>query len=321
MPPLFGYDGRMSDAKPYNSPALDDVRRQIDALDDKIHDTLMQRAELINKISEEKRKKKIPVVQPAREARMIRRLLARHEGALPEMAVVRIWRELVGAVSMLQTGLKVAVVSEQGHPVWDMARDYFGSCLPMMQVASPLSAVAALREDKVNLAVMPWPQEGEDKPWWTFLEADKPEQAMQIIVRLPHGDDPADKGSDSRALVIAKSGFDDSGEDHSFLLIECSADASRARLVDKARSAGLEAVSIVSNRAAGPYQPAMHLMEVKGYCAGQNEACEKFAKSLSEETGARVKCIGGFPVPPTYSKTIRPSLHTIPNAPRDEAAE
>jgi len=311
----------MSEAQPYNSPALDEVRQQIDELDNKIHDTLMQRAALISKISEEKRKKKIPVVQPAREARMIRRLLARHEGDLPEMAVVRIWRELVGAVSMLQTGLKVAVVSEQGHPVWDMSRDYFGSCLPMIQAASPLSAVSAVREDKVNLAVLPWPQEGEDKPWWMFLEADKPEQQMQIIVRLPHGDDPADRGSDNKALVIAKAGFDDSGDDHSFLLIECSADVSRARLVDKAKSAGIEAVSIVSNRASGAYQPTIHLMEVKGYFAGDNKKCDKFTQAISEESDARIKCIGGFPVPPTYSKTVRPSLHNIPTAPRDEAAE
>jgi chorismate mutase len=312
----------MSDAKPYNSPALDAVRQQIDELDNKIHDTLMERTELIRKIIEEKKKKNIPVVQPAREARMIRRLLERHEGALPEMAVVRIWRELVGAVSMLQTGLKVAVVSEQGHPIWDMARDYFGSCLPMVHVGSPLSAVSALREDKVNLAVLPWPQEDEDKPWWTFLEADKPEQAMQIIVRLPHGDDPADKGVDNRALVIAKSGFDDSGDDHSFLLIECSADVSRARLVDKAKSAGIEAISIVSNRTQGPYQPAMHLMEVKGYFAGNDDGkCQAFARSLSEEHEARVVCIGGYPVPPVYSKTVRPTLHDIPSAPREEAAE
>src|SRR5690606_27331035 len=156
---------------PYNSPALDDVRKKIDELDNRIHDTLMERAALIQQIGEEKRKKKIPVVQPAREARMIRRLLARHEGVLPEMAVVRIWRELVGAVSMLQTGLRVVVSAEQdgnsGHgAIWDMARDYFGGCLPMSNAPSAVSAISSVREDKANLAVLPWPQDGEGQPWW-----------------------------------------------------------------------------------------------------------------------------------------------------------
>ncbi len=101
--------------KPYNSPQLDKIRCQIDALDERIHDALMERAELVLKVGEEKRKNNIQIVQPAREARMIRRLLGRHHGALPEMAVVRIWRELVGAVSLLQTGLKVAVVAPEGY--------------------------------------------------------------------------------------------------------------------------------------------------------------------------------------------------------------
>ena len=67
---------------PYNTPALDDIRKKIDELDNRIHDTLMERAELVLKIGEEKRKNKIQIVQPAREARMLRRLLARHRGAL-----------------------------------------------------------------------------------------------------------------------------------------------------------------------------------------------------------------------------------------------
>ncbi len=310
----------MSEAKPYNSPALDEVRQQIDAIDHKIHDMLMERAELVLKIGEEKRKKNIPVVQPAREARMIRRLLERHSGALPEMAVVRIWRELVGAVSMLQTGLKVVVAAEQHDYIWDMSRDYFGSCLPMIKTPTAVSAISALRDNKANLAVLPWPQDEDAQPWWSYLDADNADQRTQIIVRLPHGDDPADRGSDHKAVVIARSGFDDSGNDHAFLLIRCSGDVSRARLVDKAKAAGFEAVSLVSNRTANAYQPALHLMEVKGFVAADDKRCKKFADAM-EEGDAKVTCVGGFPVPPTYSKTIRPNLNPIPSAPREEAAE
>lgn len=81
--------------KPYKSKELDEIRKKIDELDTRIHDTLKERAELVLKIGEEKRKNNIEIVQPAREAQMIRRLLSKHKGALPEMAVVRIWRELV----------------------------------------------------------------------------------------------------------------------------------------------------------------------------------------------------------------------------------
>src|SRR6185295_1686741 len=110
------------------SKTVDDIRSKIDGMDNNIHDLLMQRAELVLKIGEEKRKSNVQVVQPDREIVMIRRLLSRHKGPLPKEAVVRIWRELVGAVSLLQTGLKVAVTvpdNAGGLVYWDMAKDYF----------------------------------------------------------------------------------------------------------------------------------------------------------------------------------------------------
>lgn len=292
--------------KPYNSPALDDIRQKIDALDNRIHDTLMERAELVLKVGEEKRKNNIQIVQPAREARMIRRLLGRHNGVLPQMAVVRIWRELVGAVSLLQTGLKVVVALPEGeHEYWDLARDYFGSSLPMQRSATAIAAISALKEDKdkTTFAVVPWPSMEEEQPWWTFLGPGTPEQ-MQIIIALPHGNDPDHPKPDHRALVVSKAGFDDSGEDNSFLLIQCEPDISRARLVDMAAKAGIKAISLSSKRNAVQGAPASHLMEAEDYLGKDDKRVAEFLKSL-EDPGANITCVGGYPVPPSYSRTVK----------------
>jgi chorismate mutase len=57
--------------------SVEDLRVQIDTLDNQLHDLLMERAELVLKIGEAKRRNKIQVVQPDREIIMLRRLLAR----------------------------------------------------------------------------------------------------------------------------------------------------------------------------------------------------------------------------------------------------
>lgn len=294
-------------AKPYNSPELDAIRQKIDELDNRLHDTLMERAELVLKVGEEKRKNKIQIVQPAREARMIRRLLARHKGALPEMAVVRIWRELVGAVSLLQTGLKVVVVIPEGKSseLWDMARDYFGSSLPMTRAPSALSAISALKEGRANFAVVPRPDAEEDQPWWAYLDPNAAEP-LNIIISLPHGEDPDVKNvaPENRALVISKSGFDDSGEDNSFLLISCESGISRARLIDMAKKAGLSALHLSSKRNAAPSLPAMHLMEVSDYISKTDKRVKAFVESL-EDPGASAVCVGGYPVPPVYARSVK----------------
>ncbi len=306
--------------KPYNSPDLDAIRKQIDALDDRIHDTLMERAELVLKIGEEKRKKNIQVVQPAREARMIRRLLSRHNGVLPQMAVVRIWRELVGAVSLLQTGLKVAVAAPEGRTeYWDLARDYFGSCLPMQKTNSPVSAIGAVREGKATFAVLPWPENEETQPWWAYL-GDNTKETLNIIIRLPHGDDPESQNPDERALVVSKAGFDDSGDDRSFLLVQCNQQVSRGRLVDVVKKLNMEALSIASMRATIPDQPCFHLVEVDTYLNNSDPRVTQFADKIEDEY-ARVICVGGYPVPPVYAKTIVPQGEKPVTAPAPEKSK
>lgn len=309
--------------KPYHSATLDEIRQKIDALDTRIHDTLVERAELVLKIGEEKRKNNIEVVQPAREARMIRRLLSKHKGALPEMAVVRIWRELVGAVSLLQTGLKVVVAEVEGRPeYWDLAKDYFGSCLPMTRAVSSLSAINAVRDGRATFAVVPYPHDGpdneEETPWWECLDVGT-DEAMSISVRLPHGDDPQTinehKNPDYRALVVAKTGFDSSDEDHSFIYIECDPSLSRGKIVSIAEENGFKPVSISSKQVTNEDDRRKHLLEVEGYWQDKTPEIKNLMTAFDDQTV--LACVGGYPVPPIYSKTILPQTDTIPTAPKE----
>ncbi len=292
-----------SDPTPYQSETLDEIRRKIDELDDRIHDTLMERADLVLKVGEEKRKNNIQVVQPAREARMIRRLLSRHTGVLPRMAVVRIWRELVGAVSLLQTGLRVTVATPDAqNDYWDLARDYFGSCLPFQKSSTAIAAISSLNEDKTTFAVVPWPSNEEEQPWWTYMTV-SPQKPLQIIVALPHGQDCDIETPDVRALVVSKAGFDSSGDDNSFLLIQCAADVSRGKLIDLAKKSGLTALGLFSKRNTSPSLPSLHLMEVEGYVTTGDDKISALLNSI-EDNGANILCLGGYPVPPRYERTI-----------------
>lgn len=304
--------------KPYSSAALDEVRKKIDALDTKIHETLMERAELVLQIGEEKRKNNIDVVQPAREARMIRRLIGRHRGALPEMAVVRIWRELVGAVSLLQTGLKVTVAESVETPVyWDLAKDYFGSCLPMTRADSVFSAVKSVQEGRVTFAVLSYPtgmtEENDDRLWWENLEAGT-ENALSISVRLPHGDDPEVENPPHKALVVSKGGFDSSDDDHSFIYIDCDPTISRGRIVEAFEEVDFKPAAITSK--TDGEETRKHLVEVIGYVNDENPILDQVREKLADPS-LILHCVGGYPVPPVYKKTIQPQTDSFPNAPAE----
>lgn len=288
------------------SQTLEEIRREIDALDHQVHDLLMRRAELIVKVIEAKRKNKMHTVQPEREAMMIRRLLGRHSGVLPREAIARIWRELVGAVSLVQTNLKATVTvpdNNRGLLYWDMAKDYFSSVLPMQKSETPLSALAAVREGDVTFAVVPWPEVEEDKPWWSFLMAEEGEAPMRIMARLPFGDrSKTNISPDHQALVVGKIKFEPSGDDRSFLALDLDHSISRTRIIDRSKQMGLTPRSIYSMRGQANGN-TLHLLEVEGYVAQNDPKLTELLEKLEYPKG-RCVCLGGYPTPPVYEDRV-----------------
>jgi chorismate mutase / prephenate dehydratase len=78
--------------------ALARLRRQIDEIDDQIHDLMMRRAQIVVEIGTAKGTG--PMVRPGREAEILRRLVKRNR-LLPATALVRIWREMIVAMTSL----------------------------------------------------------------------------------------------------------------------------------------------------------------------------------------------------------------------------
>ncbi len=288
------------------SKTVNSIRQQIDTLDNKIHDALMKRAELVLKIGEEKRKNNVQVIQPDREIVMLRRLLGRHEGPLPKEAIVRIWRELVGAVSLLQTGLKVVVNVPDDHTgliYWDMAKDYFSSVLPMQKATNPLAALAMVRENEATFAVMPWPEDDQANPWWGYLLDETGDEGMRIMARLPLGDRSRNEPNpEYRGLVVARLKYETSGDDRSFVAMDLDGDISRARLLDKVQSLGLNALSLHTCPSMRPDRK-LHLIELEGYVDPKEDMDVKLLDLLEDPDGKCI-CLGGYPVPPVYEDKV-----------------
>lgn len=281
----------------YQSLPLDKIRQKIDSLDNQIHDLLLERADLIMAISEEKKKAGIQIVQPGREARMIRRLMARHRGPLPEETIVRIWRELVSSVSLLQTGLSVAVYVPADVPeYWDMARDYFGTVLPMQRTDTPQSALNLVRDGKITFAVLPYPDVSDQKSWWDILfEAKDRGEGLNVIQRLPYGKKENFDFDSHPALVVARAGFGASDDDHSLVGISSEKDISRTKLMEEIRNSGLQTGSLL-----GASQKFM--FDVHQYLKEDEPDFLKLKTHLEKNDGVKVYLLGGYPEPLTYHK-------------------
>lgn len=213
----------------YKSQTLDSIRQNIDRIDNTVHDLLMERAELASSIAAEKKKRGMPVVHPAREARMIRRLLARHNGPLPKQAITRIWRELVSAVSMLQSGLKAVYYIENNTPEnVKIITDYFGSLLPLKQVASFDAAIADLMSGHSDFVIVDalYTQNEMTAPWFApYVELVAQNQngsnRPSIVQALPFVGF-ADDFNKNGFHVITRAHFETSDDDMSYLVYKTS---------------------------------------------------------------------------------------------------
>ncbi len=286
------------------SKALEEIRKKIDTIDNKVHDLLMDRADLIAGVAAEKKKKSMQIVHPSREARMLRRLLARHKGPLPEAAIVGIWRELVSAVSLLQSGLNVVVArTNEDFVQWDIARDYFGSVLAMKKVSSALGAIAAVREGDAAFAVVPWPDDESEDFWWENLV--KQENCeMHIVGGLPYGRYVGQSYSaDQKALIVSKIKFEDSGDDHSFIALKLDSSVSRGRIFDAFSELGFEPLGI-NTKSSSSVGSTWHLVEVKGYIEENDDILQKL-QGVFQNLCTRVLMLGGYPTPPQFKAPQR----------------
>ena len=240
------------------------LRGELDRLDDAMHDLLMQRAAVVEHVA---RAGKPAAFRPGREASIIRRLLGRHRGALPPAALVRIWRELLAATTSMQGGFSLAVGDgEPGGAVTQLARAHFGALTPLRAHGSAEQALADVSQGGASVAVLPFPSDGQR--WWVSLMHHAPR--LHVVGLLPFWRPWRQEGT--QALVVASTPPDASGDDASFLGLECGSDVSRAWLSDALSQAGLQPGLMLLPRQQDA--PGV-LVQVKGYLTDDDARLNK----------------------------------------------
>ncbi len=203
---------------------LDRVREQIDGIDDRIHDLIMERTALVAAVIRAKAAAPRLAYRPGREARILRRIADRHDGPFPPAALHRIWREIISASLGLQGGLHVSIFGENGA-LSLLARNHFGTAATLSAMLSIDRVIDSVALGPAALGILPVPRDGERAPWWPRL-ADR--DGISIVAKLPFLPVGADRPEVENALVIAAAAPEPSGADHSFLVLRRESEISRA---------------------------------------------------------------------------------------------
>jgi chorismate mutase/prephenate dehydratase len=248
-----------------SKPTLDDLRAEIDRIDEALHGLILRRADVAVEIGRLKQGEGGPAFRPSREAQILRKLAQNHGGPLPFAVIARLWREIMGALAALQGPLKVAVLlPEPRAPMIDLAREQFGALADLLHFTSAGQVLRAVADKKAALGLLPVPASGESEPWWPLLLA--PKAAPRIAAYLPFA---GKAKSGASAFLVAPDLPGPSGDDMTLAIIETSEDMSQDALKSALARAGLPSRPLAAQ--PGPRSPSqashLALVEIKGYVA------------------------------------------------------
>lgn len=279
---------------------LADLRQEIDELDDAAHDMFMARAELVSRAGRIKAADdggQGSMFRPDREAVILRRLIERHQGRLPVMVVVNMWRQLISGCTWLQGPFSLQVYGgEDRLGNWDLARSHFGSAAPMSLQDNAFHVLASVKPGKSILGVLPAPDGGDALTWWADLLADIP-NAPRIIAKLPIVTDPKD-GAGPSAYVVGCLERGESGADMSLVAVTTDVEVSRGRLIGWFESVGLKARLLSTSDPDRERKAWAHLVEVPCYLAEDDPRVAQIIEQSNERANS-VGVIGGHAVPIT----------------------
>ncbi|HET7850357.1 MAG TPA: chorismate mutase [Pseudolabrys sp.] len=170
--------------KPADAPSLADLRKEIDRIDEAMHNLLMERGEIIDRLISVKRSQETgSAFRPAREADMMRRLVKRHKGVLPLDTAESIWRVIISTFTFVQAPFSLHADLSAGDALMrDSARFHFGFTVPFVPHMGAAGVVAAVSDSKGDLGLVPAIAVAGAGAWWSALEFDS---APKIIARLP----------------------------------------------------------------------------------------------------------------------------------------
>ena len=204
--------------------ALLDLRNQIDSIDQQIQQLINQRATCAQQVAEVKQQfsNQHPAVfyRPEREAQVLRRVMERNQGPLPDQDMARLFREIMSVCLALEQPMMVAYPGPEGGYTEQAVRKHFGFSVKGIAMSDPEQSFKAVEEGRCHYAVTPIEstQEGLVSHTLDLFRRYDLRICGEVELELDPSDDKT-LVADTRYLVLGKQYVGQSGQDKTSILL------------------------------------------------------------------------------------------------------
>ncbi len=271
------------------------LRREIDEIDDQIHDLLMRRTKVVEGVRSLKKAQRVKI-RPAREAEILYRLLKRHQGHFPRRELTRIWREMIVATLRFEGAFSVAVYEDDPTSgLWDLARDQYGAYTPMTAYASVRQVIDSVTRQDSTVGILPVPRWDDVDPWWRHLATNKPD-APKVIARLPFVLGGNARGGNPEALVVCPVPQEPTGSDRTMFIAETDEGVSQAALEKQLKLVGVKVVYTRMLRDVHAPDVFFYLVELDGFVPADHDGLVQLKEAMGESLH-HLFPMGGYALP------------------------
>jgi chorismate mutase len=194
--------------------SLDDIRREIDRIDDDILKLVAARLDVVERVKAHKVQTAglaASPIRPGREAQILRRLIGEAKGAVPADLCFRIWRALIAAATLKQAPIRIhgSAAFFASAAAQTLLREYFGA-IAFADHPGEAIAFQALSQNPGDLAAV-----ALDGPWakaWLEGHAGRA-QVISVLPFLTTSPIP-------RLLVFGHAASEPTGADETLVLTD-----------------------------------------------------------------------------------------------------
>ena len=134
---------------------LEELRKQIDELDDNLVEMLNERARIVVEIGKLKSKTDRPIYAPDREKEVLDKIKKANEGPLPDKCLIAIWRELMSGSFVLERPLRIGYLGPGGSFSHTAAMLKFGQSVEYGPLADITTIFDEVSKSHCDLGVVP----------------------------------------------------------------------------------------------------------------------------------------------------------------------
>ena len=272
------------------SEKLDKCRAQIDKIDDEILNLLKKRIEIVKDVKEIKSQNGEGFfVKSAREADMIKILMAKSGADLPKSAIASIWRKIITSSNILEQPLKIALHNQNHIADYKyILREYYADFVPIISHDSAQNVMMEIEKNQAQIAAFFLPKNDEDAcgNWWINLASGNND--AKIFAKLPLLNDE----NSPNLVVLAKKMPEKSQKDITLLCVETSSEVSKSQLIAVMKECSIGGNIIKSSRMKSVENALFYLIEAHGYYDDKSAEIMAFSKSKIRPF---VKILGCYP--------------------------